>query len=108
VRFARVVGTTVSTVKDPALVGTKLLLCVQIDTDAADTGERAFVAVDNVGAGVGEVVLIAEGSAARIPARLTDAPTDATVVGIVDSIQREGATTYRKGTVGSDPVGAGR
>ena len=95
-RLARVVGTTVSTAKDPNLSGHKLLLCAPCGTDGDEEAGDRFVAVDTVGAGVGEVVLVATGSAARVPESTRSAPTDATVVGIVDSIQSGATTTYSK------------
>ncbi len=96
--FARVIGTTVSTAKDPQLVTLKLLLCVACGADGAELGREPFVAVDTVGAGAGELVLVAHGSAARVSERTQSAPTDATIVGIVDSIEVDGGTTYRKGS----------
>lgn len=97
-KFAKVIGTTVSTAKDPQLVTFKLLLCVGCGLDGTERGEEPFVAVDAVGAGAGEVVLVAEGSAARICEQTQRAPTDATIVGIVDSIEAEGRITYAKGS----------
>lgn len=78
-KIGKVIGTVVSTRKDEALVGFKLLV---IETD--DTQER-LVAIDTVGAGVGERVLVATGSAARVTL-LVHAPVDATVVGIIDTV----------------------
>ncbi len=96
-RFAKVVGTTVSTVKDPGLGALKLLLCLPCSEEGTEEeGVEPFVAADTVGAGVGEVVLVTFGSAARVPGRTERAPTDATVVGIVDSIQVGARTTFRK------------
>jgi microcompartment protein CcmK/EutM len=100
VRFARVVGTTVSTAKDAGFVGCKLLLCIHCDARGKDTADEQFVAVDTVGAGVGELVLVAVGSAARVSKAVRDAPSDATVVGIVDLIELDGTVTFRNG--GSD------
>jgi microcompartment protein CcmK/EutM len=96
-RLARVIGMAVSTVKDAELVGSTLLVCQPCDTSGAVVGEQAFVATDTVGAGVDDIVLVALGSAARMPQRLHAAPIDAAVVGIVDSIQSEGITTVAKG-----------
>ncbi len=97
-RFAKVVGTTVSTAKDPGLAALKLLLCVPCGADGVEEpGAERFVAADTVGAGVGEVVLVTFGSGARVPGRTQRAPTDATVVGIVDLIQVGEETTFRKG-----------
>ena len=77
-RRARVTGSVTATVKDAALSGLKLLTC-----EALDGGDE-IVAADSVGAGVGDTVLIATGSAARMPGATQGAPLDATVVAIVD------------------------
>ncbi len=96
-RLAKVIGTTVATAKDPELTGSTLLLCVPCGADGEPLdGESPFVATDTVGAGDGEVVLVATGSAARVAAGTGSMPTDASVVGIVDSVQRDGRTTYSK------------
>jgi ethanolamine utilization protein EutN len=76
-----VVGSIVSTRKNERLVGQKLLI-VRPFENMEEKGE--FVAIDNVGAGFGETVLVARGSAARIGCNLKDAPVDAAIVGIVD------------------------
>lgn len=81
--LAEVTGTIVSTRKNEKLVGFKLLAVRILDGNSNNTGE--FVVVDNVGAGVGEKVLIATGSAAR-KAVGEDIPVDAAAVGIVDPV----------------------
>jgi ethanolamine utilization protein EutN len=91
--LALVIGMAVSTVKDPHLVGHTLLVCRPCDTTGTPSGDGQFVAVDTVGAWAGEIVLVAHGSAARVPERVGRAPSDATVVGIVDSVQVDGTTT---------------
>ncbi len=80
----KVVGTVVATRKNEKLVGSKLLIVEPIDSMRNGTGR--FVAVDNVGAGVGESVLVACGSAAREVGSKKDSPIDAAIVGIVDNI----------------------
>ena len=78
-----VVGNVVSTRKHDALVGSKFLEFELIE-NGKNTG-RTIIAVDcGVGAGIGETVLLTTGSSARLALRNTEAPTDATVVGIVD------------------------
>jgi len=101
--LARVVGQVVATVKQPGLQSMKLLLLVPVsaqdDTgdDAAGAGwRRQFVAVDYTGAGQGEVVLVARGSAARVDGPATQVPTDAAVVAIVDSVVLHNKTTFSK------------
>jgi carbon dioxide concentrating mechanism protein CcmL len=96
-RLARVIGMAVSTVKDVELVGSTLLVCRPCDVSGVAVGEEVFVATDTVGAGVDDIVLVALGSAARVPEQLRAAPNDAAVVGIVDSINSEGITTVVKG-----------
>jgi len=78
-----VVGSIVATRKNEKLVGSKLMIVEPIDK-FGKTAER-FVAIDNVGAGIGEMVLVALGSAARIGCDKESAPVDAAIVGIVDS-----------------------
>lgn len=81
--MARVIGDVVATRKDPAFDGTTLLLLQPIGADGKDVG-RPLVAVDSVGAGVGETVFFVRGKEASFPFYPTEVPTDAGVVGIVD------------------------
>jgi ethanolamine utilization protein EutN len=83
---AKVRGTVVSTSKDERLVGSKLLIVHRIGVEDEFVG-LPQVAVDTVGAGVGETVIVTGGSSARYAAARTDAPIDATIVGIVDTIE---------------------
>ena len=94
-RIARVVGSAVSTVKDVSLTGHKLLLVQETDPENTVTGP-VFVAVDVVGAGSGELVLVAEGSAARHTATTNGQPVDAVIMGILDSLEVDGRVTFRK------------
>ncbi len=84
-RVAQVIGTAIATVKDARLTGGTLLV-VNIVDGKGKVLEPAHVAVDTCGAGVGDTVLIAQGSAARLPAALATAPVDAAVVAIIDQI----------------------
>ena len=93
--LGRVVGTLVSSRKEPEITGLKLLLVREIDADLAVVG-KLVVAVDAVGAGVGEVVLYASGSSARQTLATKDRPVDATIMGIVDSFEIGGRTCYDK------------
>lgn len=86
--LARVVGTVVATRKDPRLEGMKLLIVRMQDPQGKDQGGY-LVAVDTVGAGVKERVLVVQGSSARMPAACQDRPVDAAIIGIVDSLQAE-------------------
>ncbi len=77
-----VVGSVVSTRKCENLIGNKFMI---IDLHPKMAGEeKQLVAVDPIGAGIGEVVLIATGSAARIGCDMADTPVDAAIVGIID------------------------
>ncbi len=93
--IARVVGSAVSTVKEPSLVGHKLLLVREADPTDTVTGP-VFVAVDVVGAGPGELVIVSEGSAARQAVTTTGQPVDAVIMGILDSLEVDGTVTFRK------------
>ena len=84
-RIGRVTGALVSTQKHEKLDGAKLLLVQPIDADGHVSGVTVL-AVDAAQAGVGDTVLIANGSAARIPAATTGAPVDASIVAIVEQI----------------------
>ena len=76
-----VVGSIIATRKNEKLIGQKLLIVRPLENMEA---KDEFVAIDNVGAGIGETVLVARGSAARVGCDLADAPVDAAIVGLVD------------------------
>ena len=78
-----VIGDVVATQKDPAFSGIRLLLLQPVNADGQDAG-RPLVAVDSVGAGVGERVFFVRGKEASFPFHPTEVPTDAGVVGIID------------------------
>lgn len=80
--IGKVVGSIVSTRKSEKLVGNKLMIVEPLDHMKASANQ--FVAIDNIGAGIGEIVLVAQGSAARIGCGCENAPVDAAIVGIVD------------------------
>jgi ethanolamine utilization protein EutN len=82
-QLAKVIGDVVVTVKDPNLTGIKLLV-VQPLTPEREHAGRAFVAVDAIGAGVGEEVFFVRGKEASFPYYPTEPPVDAAIVGIVD------------------------
>lgn len=81
-RVGKVVGSVVSTRKSDELIGQKFMIVEPVKSMAAD-GNR-IIAIDIIGAGIGEYVLVAEGSAARIGCGLETAPVDAAIVGIID------------------------
>jgi microcompartment protein CcmK/EutM len=82
-QLARVIGDVVATSKDPNLTGIKLLIVQPIAPDGSATG-RALVALDSIGAGAGEHVFFVRGREAAYPFYPVEAPSDATIVGIVD------------------------
>jgi microcompartment protein CcmK/EutM len=93
--LAKVVGTVVSTRKDPGLMALKLLLVREVGEDFEPSG--AFVvAADAVGAGSGEMVLVAQGSSARMTEVSQDKPVDAVISAIVDSVESAGRDVYVK------------
>lgn len=93
--LGKVIGTVVSTRKEPAIDGLKLLLVQGCDADGTPKG-ALVVAADAVGAGVGEIVLYASGSSARQTEATTNRPVDATIMAIVDSVELGGEQRYRK------------
>jgi microcompartment protein CcmK/EutM len=97
--LARVTGLVVATHKVASMIGRKLLTVepLRVDPQARDrlvgTG-RTFVVVDTVGAGQGEMVLIVQGSSARLTPETDKLPVDATIIGIVDTVNVEGRTVF--------------
>lgn len=93
--FAKVIGTVVSTQKEENLTGKKLLLCKE--TDARGSPLPSYhVAVDAVGAGEGDFVLVVVGSSARMTEQTSDSPIDAVVMAIIDSVELDTAGSGRK------------
>jgi ethanolamine utilization protein EutN len=84
--LARVIGTVVATRKDERLHGRKLLVARLVDAEGRDE-KGHVIAVDTVGAGAREVVLIVQGSSARMAFSCKDCPIDAAIVGIVDTVE---------------------
>ena len=82
-QLARVLGEVVATMKDDNLTGLKLLVLQPLSASGEPAG-RSLVALDSVGAGVGETVFFVRGREAAFPFYPVEPPTDATVVGIVD------------------------
>ncbi len=93
--LGKVVGTLVATRKEPSMEGFKFLVLRRVDVDGKEVGE-SVVAVDAVGAGVGEVILYATGSSARQTVATRDRPCDAVIMAIVDHWEVEGREMYRK------------
>jgi ethanolamine utilization protein EutN len=97
--LARVEGSVVSTKKDASMSGRKLLLLRPQLVDEKDPtkfrpGVNTIVAVDSVGAGAGELVLFCQGSSARLAPNLKEAPVDAVIIGIVDTVDVLGKQIY--------------
>jgi len=88
-QLARVIGTVVATVKNDLLEGRKLLVIQPLDGRLKDSG-KPMVAIDSVGAGKGETVFWCRGKEASFPFTPAEVPTDCTIVGIVDSVYRDG------------------
>ena len=78
----KVVGSIVATRKNDKLVGNKFMIVELVGNMSGK--EKQLIAIDNIGAGIGEYVLVAQGSAARIGCDMQDAPVDAAIVGIID------------------------
>ncbi|HIT89041.1 MAG TPA: EutN/CcmL family microcompartment protein [Candidatus Merdenecus merdavium] len=84
--IGKVVGSVVSTRKNDKLVGNKFMI-IELSEKMVEKSKQ-IIAIDNIGAGIGEYVLVATGSAARIGCGMEMAPVDAAVVGIIDDGSR--------------------
>ncbi len=93
--IAKVVGSAVSTIKDEKLIGVKLLVIREADERGEPKG-KPLVAIDTVGAGVGDLVLTASGSSARQTDITQNRPVDTVIMAILDSLEVDGEITYRK------------
>lgn len=94
--LARVVGTVVSTHKSKKIEGIKFLLLEHLDPSTMQGKNSYVVAMDAVGAGMGEVVFYVSGSSARMTAVTEGRPADASIIAIVDSIEKDGQFVYQK------------
>lgn len=94
-KLAKVIGTVVSTRKEETIRSLKLLLLKDLD-EQAQPKQTLVVAADAVGAGMGEVVLYASGSAARQTVQTHQRPVDAVIMAIVDILEVQGTIRYRK------------
>ncbi|MDX1965231.1 MAG: EutN/CcmL family microcompartment protein [Pirellulales bacterium] len=98
---AKVTGSVVSTHKVESMTGRKLLVVepYRIDPDtrgSLKTTGRTFIAIDTVGAGEGEFVLITQGSSARLTPETKNLPIDTVIIGIVDQVQVDNQTVFRR------------
>jgi ethanolamine utilization protein EutN len=94
--LGKVVGTVVATQKDRGLDGFTLQIVQSVDTRSLEPEESFLVAVDAIGAGEGEIVLCTSGSSARMTSPTADRPVDAVIIAIVDSVEMDETTVYRK------------
>jgi len=99
--IGKVSGSVVSTQKIDTIVGSKLLLVKAMTVKGDSPGElvdtgRVAVAIDTLGAGEGDLVLVTQGSSARLTESTKNMPTDAVVVGIIDEIQAGTREIYKK------------
>ena len=93
-KIARVIGSVSGTIKDGRLVGQKLLLVDVVDANGAVL-DPSLIATDTCGAGIGDMVLLASGSAARVSSETSGVPTDETAVMLVDEITVNNQTMYQ-------------
>jgi len=82
--IGKVTGSIVSTRKHEKLIGNKFMIVEPVNI--MNGGQKQLVAIDNIGAGIGEYVLVTQGSAARISSGALESPVDAAIVGIIDDI----------------------
>lgn len=94
-RIAKVIGTTISTIKDETLTGRKLLILRQSD-EIGELYGQPYVAVDTLDAGVGDLVLTAHGSGGRQTDITKNSPVDAVIMAVIDHMELSGEVTYRK------------
>lgn len=94
--LAKVIGTVVCTHKDPRLEGAKLQLVEPMSIATLKADGKPLVAIDTVGAGVGEVVLVVAGSSARQTDKTVNTPVDAVIMAIVDTVDLDGKLVYQK------------
>lgn len=94
--LAKVRGNVVSTNKTEKLVGSKMLVVEEWNLETGESVGLPRVALDLVGAGTGEIVMCVSGSSARQTEETKERPVDMIIVGIVDQIELDGATKYRK------------
>jgi len=94
-KIARVIGTTISTIKDPKIQGSKLLILRETDKTGEIIG-KSYVAVDLVDAGVNDLVLTGHGSSARQTYQTKECPVDAVVIAVIDHLEVDGEVVFRK------------
>lgn len=95
--LARVIGTVVATRKDDKLSGQKLQIVQPVSLADQSPDGKPLVAIDAVGAGEGEIVMVCSGSSARQTSRTKDTPCDAVIMAIVDTLDVQGKKVFTKG-----------
>lgn len=96
--LGKVVGDVICTQKDVGLEGYKLLIVQSVDLDM-NLKSGYIIATDAIGAGIGEIVIVVQGSSARMAQRTLNKPVDASVIGIVDIVEVQGQVKYDKSTL---------
>jgi ethanolamine utilization protein EutN len=94
--LCRVIGTVVATTKDDRLSGAKLQIVQPVSLADMSPDGKPLVAIDSVGAGAGEIVMVCSGSSARQTSRTKDTPCDAVIMAIVDSLDVGGQQVFAK------------
>jgi ethanolamine utilization protein EutN len=92
-----VVGQVVCTQKDPSLLGKKILVVQPLRLDEMKSSGQPIVALDSIGAGEGEVVMVVGGSSARFASDFSKTTVDQSIVAIVDSVEIRGSLVFKKG-----------
>jgi microcompartment protein CcmK/EutM len=100
-KIGKVIGKVVSTRKEGNVGGLPILVVSYLDETLSDTGKTA-ACIDTVNAGDGDIVLLCASSSARMTSKTTNAATDNTIVGIVDSVSAGSTYVYRKSKPGAD------
>ena len=95
-KIARVIGSTISTIKSPRVMDTKLLVCKQTGPSGLEEVGLSYVAIDLVDAGEGDLVLTCHGSAARQTDLTKETPVDAVIMAVLDHLVVDGEITFRK------------
>jgi microcompartment protein CcmK/EutM len=95
-KISRVIGSTISTIKSPRVMETKLLICRETDATGAEEIGTSYVATDLVDAGEGDLVLTCHGSAARQTNLTKETPVDAVIMAVLDHLEVDGEVVFRK------------
>ncbi|MHC0037030.1 EutN/CcmL family microcompartment protein [Pseudoneobacillus sp. C159] len=94
--IGKVIGSVVSSAKAEKLLGKKLLVVQPLDLISIQPDGKPVIAIDTVGSGKGEVVMVVSGSSARQTAVTNGTPVDAAIIGVVDQVEIEGKLTFEK------------